>query len=366
VIAHQESGPSPEAAACSVLLTVSGNIVHDARAGRAEGSRPRADYDLLATAMSGVVIDYAEARRSAPAGQLITRILGPDVALAWALFRRRRDVTAVFTDSERVGMLYATLCSVVRERPRHVMIGHRLSAPAKLRMHRLLRLGRTIDHVVVYAGAQRTVAIEQLGYPPQRVTLTPFMVDTRFWRPDGLQAPKRERPMICAAGQELRDYPTLVRAVEGLDVDVVIAAASPWSKRADTAAEVEPPANVSVVRIGHFDLRQLYAEATLVVVPIQPTDFQAGITTILEAMSMGRAVVCTRTSGQVDTIDDRNTGRYVLPGDAAALRSVIAELLADDEQRDRIAAAGQRWARDQADIERYANRLAAIVRDVGQ
>ena len=116
--------------------------------------------------------------------------------------------------------------------------------------------------------------------------------------------------MICAVGQELRDYPTLVEAVRGLDVDVVIAAASPWSKRAGQLRRASTSRRTSTSRgFDLFDLRQLYADAAFVVVPLQETDFQAGITTILEAMSMGRAVVCTRTTGQTDTIVDGETGR---------------------------------------------------------
>ena len=126
--------------------------------------------------------------------------------------------------------------------------------------------------------------------------------------------------MICAVGQELRDYPTLVEAVRGLDVDVVVAAASPWSKRADTSAGLDVPANVTVGGYSLFDLRQLYAEPpTSSSCPLAETDFQAGITTILEAMSMGRAVVCSRTSGQTDALIDGETGLFVPVGDAGSV-----------------------------------------------
>ena len=146
--------------------------------------------------------------------------------------------------------------------------------------------------------------------------------------------------MICAVGQELRDYPTLADAVRGLDVDVVIAAASPWSKRADTSSGLDVPPNVTVSGFNLFDLRQLYADAAFVVVPLQETDFQAGITTILEGMAMGRAVVCTRTTGQIDTIVDGETGIYVPPADEQALRSAIERLLADPDEAARLGAAG--------------------------
>jgi glycosyltransferase involved in cell wall biosynthesis len=153
--------------------------------------------------------------------------------------------------------------------------------------------------------------------------------------------------------------------VEGLDADVFIAAASPWSKRTDSSAGLRLPGNVTVDGLDLFALRELYNDATLVVVPVVDTDFQAGITTILEAMSMGLPVVCTRTRGQTDTVIEGETGRYVPPGDAAAVRAVIDELLADTDQARRLGAAGQRWVREHADIARYVARLAGVISGAG-
>jgi glycosyltransferase involved in cell wall biosynthesis len=188
------------------------------------------------------------------------------------------------------------------------------------------------------------------------------MVDTDFWRPERVTVAQRDRPMICAVGQELRDYPTLVEAVRGLDVDVTVAAASPWSKRADSSAGLDIPANVDVHGFNLFDLRQLYADASFVAVPLQDTDFQAGITTILEAMSMGKAVICTRTTGQTDAIVDGETGLYVPPADIERLRSAIQQLLGDPTAATNLGHAGQRWVRTHADIDVYVNRLADVVR----
>jgi glycosyltransferase involved in cell wall biosynthesis len=273
----------------------------------------------------------------------------------------------VFTDSERVGMFLALLLRLVPRRaaPRHAMIGHRLSPAAKRWLHRLAGLRRRIDRVIVYASSQRAVATRALGYRSEQVVLTPFMVDTAFWTPTGLTASsERCRPMLCAVGQELRDYATLAAATSDLDVDVVIAAASPWSKRPDDTTTLQQPANVEIVRLDQFDLRQLYAEATLVVVPVAETDFQAGITAILEGMSMGLPVICTRTEGQTDTIRDGETGVYVPPGDVAALRQAVEELLADPDRRQRIGEAARRWVEEHADIDVYAQRLAAVVEEL--
>jgi glycosyltransferase involved in cell wall biosynthesis len=141
----------------------------------------------------------------------------------------------------------------------------------------------------------------------------------------------------------------------------VIAAASPWSKRPDSTQAVGVPTNVTVERLGFTALRELYATAAAVVVPLEQTDFQAGITTILEAMAMAKPVVCTRTRGQTDTIVEGVTGRYVEPGDATALRSAILEVLADHDRSARLGAAAREWALEHADVGVYARRLAEHV-----
>ena len=83
---------------------------------------------------------------------------------------------------------------------------------------------------------------------------------------------------------------------------------------------------------GYRELRDLYASSRFIVVALYETDFQAGVTTILEAMAMGKAVIASRTRGQRDVIEDGVTGIYVPPGDSAALRKAIVDLLASPER----------------------------------
>jgi glycosyltransferase involved in cell wall biosynthesis len=344
-----------------VLLTVSGTIPDDLRTAIAAGRRPRADYVEMARAFDAELLDRAGALgATGTTGRLLARA-GANLPLVWACARRASRHRVVFTDGEQIGIPYAALSWLRRRRPRHVMIGHVLSPPKKARLHKLLRLQRRIDTVVVYSSAQRRYAIDQLGYRPEQVVLSTFMVDTDFWRVDRVTVSERPRPLICAVGQELRDYPTLIDAARGLDVGVAIAAASPWSKREDTSAGLDVPPNVTARGYDLFELRQLYADSAFVVVPLQPTDFQAGITTILEAMSMGKAIVCTRTPGQDDTIIDGETGLYVAPGDAAALRSAIERLLGDPAETARLGANARAWVVEHADLDAYVARLAALV-----
>jgi glycosyltransferase involved in cell wall biosynthesis len=345
-----------------VLLTVSGTIPDGVEAAVAAGARPQPDYLEMAAAFGADLLDHpGAAASSGRVGAVLAKVAGNNARLAWECFRRRKRYRTIFTDGEQIGLPLAILLLATRSRPRHVMIGHVLTPRKKASLHRLLGLRRRIDLLVVYSSVQRQFAIEHLGYAPDQVVLTPFMVDTRFWTAELAGPRERSRPMICALGRELRDYPTLVEAVRGLDVDLVISTASSWSKRADALSTMELPPNVERRSFELPELRQLYADAAFVVVPLVEADFQTGITTILEGMSMGRAIVCSRTSGQSDAVVDGVTGIYVPTGDVGALREVIVRLLADAETARRIGAAGREWARSRADVRVYAAGLAALL-----
>ena len=79
---------------------------------------------------------------------------------------------------------------------------------------------------------------------------------------------------------------------------------------------------------------------------------------------MSRAVVCSKTSGQTDVIVHGETGLYVDPGDVKALRNTISSLLDDPNEASRLGEAGRQWVVANADVSRYADRLAVAVLDV--
>jgi glycosyltransferase involved in cell wall biosynthesis len=344
-----------------VLLTVSGVIDPDVWNQVQRGVRPQPDYLELANAMGADVLDVAEARRRAGRwAKLVERIGGPAVLLAFVCFRERQRYDAIFTDGEQVGLPLALFCRLTFSRPAsHVMVAHLISVPKKVLLYRLFRLGRYIEQILVYSSAQRRYIIEKLGFPVRRVALTTFMVDAGFFSPDCVDA--RPDMMICSAGLEFRDYTTLIEAVRDLDVRVVIAAASNWSKRANTTDRTKLPANVELRRLDYLELRQLYADARFVVMPLRDVNFQAGVTTILEAMAMSKAVICSRTTGQTDVLVDDHTGIYVPPGDAASLREAIVRLIATPDEADRLGANARRYAERECDVSVYAQRLTDVV-----
>ena len=347
------------------LLTVSGVVASDIHEQIARGQRPRADYLELARGFDADILDYAAARSaSGRFGAMLERIGGPNLMLAYGCWRMRSRYQAIFTDGEQIGLPLAALFKLTPgPRPRHLMIVHVLSEPKKTVFLDRLGVQTCIDRFLTYSTWQQTFIQQRWGLGDDRVLWTPFMVDQDFFAPEQVTPRRDQRPQICAVGLERRDYVTLLRAVEGLEVDVVIAAASPWSKREGGMADQSIPANVTVRKFTQYDLRQLYADSRFLVMPLEDVNFQAGVTAMLEAMSMAKAIVCSRVAGQTDVVVEGENGRYVPAGDATALRAEIARLLAAPEEAERLGANGRRLVEREMNLDRYVERLAAIVND---
>lgn len=142
--------------------------------------------------------------------------------------------------------------------------------------------------------------------------------------------------MICAVGAEMRDYATLSEAIRGTGLRCHIATdhvriPSRFRLLNDRRVPIgnigaRADTHITEGRMSLTELRNLYARSRVVVVPLLPSDTDNGVTVILEAMAMGKPVICSRTRGQVDVIQEGVTGLYVPIGNAAALRTAILSL----------------------------------------
>ncbi|MCC6173990.1 MAG: glycosyltransferase family 4 protein [Chloroflexi bacterium] len=351
---------------------------------------PIKDYVAIADRLDADVLDWAATRQSR-VGRLAARVVGLGAAQALLAFLRRRQYDLVLTDGEHIGLPLATLLKLTGRRFPHITIGHRLSSAKKRLFFTRLRVQTHVDAIVLHSRRQYDVAIRELGLDPDQLALVPYQVDPEFWRP--MDVP--EERLIVSAGLEYRDYPTLFQAVDGLDAQVVVGAASNWSRRRNTALDAPRPSNVSVSSFDYHGLRALFARASVIAVPVDDVDFQAGVTTVLEAMAMGKAVVVTHSYGQTDVIEDRRmvtrgaqersrpisllrtlaaeadveigpNGFYVPPHDPAALRRALVYLLDHPEDRARLGAAGRRAVERLMRVDQFADRIARVVEHVRQ
>jgi glycosyltransferase involved in cell wall biosynthesis len=346
------------------LMLVSANIPPGLAEEIAHDRYPRTDFFELSKRLDADIVSFQDADSATGwLDKFVKKTLGRSSVLALQGFRRRKSFDLVFTASESIGMPLALLLKITGTNKTHLMIGHRLSPPKKAFLWKMFGLQRYISTVFVYSSAQKNAVVNDLATPPQKVVQIPFMADQQFFRP---MPDIPEKNQVCSVGLEWRDYPTFIKAAKGLHCDVKIAAGSLWSKGKNEAEGSDVPPNVDVRFYKYPDLRRLYAESKIVIVPLYETDFQAGITSILEAMAMGKPVIVTKTAGQTDTIVDRETGLYVSPGNPDDLREKIQFLLENETERKRIGDNGRRTFQNSFTLDHLVARIGEVATGLTQ
>jgi glycosyltransferase involved in cell wall biosynthesis len=367
------------------------------------GRSPRRDFDVLADRLGAdlLFLDAAAGSRVAwIASRLVGARIGQQLALAYAAFQRRGRYDTVFTDTEAVGLPFAMLLKLTRADPsklRHVTLSHNLSSmrnrfASAVKRHLLGRgIATHISMMIVHSSAQEKLATSVFGIPPHRVIRLPYQVDASFWHPlDGGPDTVADHhlPIIPVPGHECRDYPTLLAAIAGLDIDARISTRAVTSELAGMMRRPDWPSNLTFREYGYETLRLLYDNARFVVVPVLDVDFQAGITVVLEAMAMGKAVILSGISGQTDVLRDPRDGRrglvvrewgtvsqdtdaatveglptgfYVTPGDPTELRALIEHLLAHPDEAEALGRNGRTVAEAFFTVEAFAERFAAVI-----
>ena len=343
------------------LILAAGRFDDALKAEIAAGREPRLDVFEIARVLGADTVDFGDvARSSDPLVRLAARTAGNSAAVALLGFKMRAKYDAFFTTGEDIGLPLGVLIKGGFARCSHTMIAHTLFPAKKQAFFKYARVGSAIDRALVYSTTEERLAIDTLGLPAAKVERLYYHADQQFFRPD-VDAGAREPNLICAAGQLLRDYDTLVEAVRELPVRAQIAAGSPWIERRLEPRAALPP-NVSWGKLNRFELRSLYARSALAVVPIKQNHYQTGIATILEMMAMGKCVIATRTHGQTDTIVDGVTGLYVPPGDPIALRQAIERMLANPEQAAGMGRAARKFIEERASLDLFVERIVAAIR----
>lgn len=336
-------------------------------AARLAEAGPRRDFLELAERLRGTIIYRAAGETR---GRL-ARLIGPHIRQAWQTARMACTGDVVFADGEHIGIPLLFFLALLGQRPSVVMIGH---MPGRWWKLRLLWLGTRLGSRGVLLLHSRLQDAYCRGWlaASWRAELIPYQVDTEFWtdEPSAWHDPGRG-PLIVAAGSEQRDYDTLIEACAGLPARVLIAAGSLWAREiASTGRGLPDNVEVRTDALPYRALLDRYCEASVVVVPLLPgTRNQAGVTSILEAMSVNRPVIVSATPGQTDVVvgplvrtsgalDEPVTahrgpgfgrrasgaawtGLYVPAGDAAALRAALQRLIEDEPLRQQLGQCGR-------------------------
>ena len=328
------------------------------------GHRPLPDFLKLERELGVELLDWS--RLGVTAGGRSWNRSARQVRVAWPLLDHYE---AVFSDGEHLGIPLALALRGFRRGPAHVSIAHHLLTPAKRPFFRLLQAQKGTQALVVHSSAQKERYERELAIDSRLLSVVPYGVDTRFWHPS-IGAGDN---VVLSPGREQRDHRTLAAACAGLDTDVIVTAGSAHSPASRLHSPDHWPANLSFTGAdgdetfdfidrpfirnpdGTIDHKPGFPGAAIT--------FAAGITTVLEGMAMGKAVVASATAAIAEVIEDGVTGRLVAPGDQRELRAAVQGLLADHRERLRLGANAREACQAEFSLDRFAERLGGVFKN---
>jgi len=204
---------------------------------------------------------------------------------------------------------------------------------------------RNVDYFLHYFKDLRELEAAY-GIPRQRSGFLDFKANLFSARSAG---PSPDGDYALCFGRSMRDFDTFFDAIErtncsGAIVDPQLASLREHGSSFSRTLE-QLPRNVRVLPDDGTERSQIAAlrDAKLVVVPMRKGRLiAAGISTILNAMALGKCVIASAGPGVTDIFDGQLLS--VPPGDPAALAKLLTEVWSDDTLRLRTARAGWEYA----------------------
>jgi len=293
--------------------------------------------------------------------QFVYRLIPTQIALLLeALFVSKR-YDAIISWPEQLSLPFGLLLRLRPSHPPHVAVIYWISTRKKARLLKVAH--KHIDKLLIVSTSQSEFARTELAIPESKIIDLGMYVDHRFWRPMNNQT-----DLICTSGRELRDYGTLIQAVRELGIRCHIGAVvmdgkkDVWIQQVDEAQPLPEHLTIGYnEKIG--DIRNWYSRSRFVVLPLLPSLQAIGSTVILEAMAMGKAVICSRVEGQRDIIEEGKTGLFVPPQDPRALRDAIAYLWNNPHIAEQMGKEGRKKVEQHFTLDQWVNRIKDVVQE---
>jgi glycosyltransferase involved in cell wall biosynthesis len=346
-----------------VLVLATAGLKPDQLADTDHVRHPRVDYVELQRLLDVDVLDYSVYEHTRLGGffRYLETQLRSDLYLTMLSLSMKRRYRLVFAMSERAGIPFAGLHRMLPDR-RPLISMFQCWSRRQESVITKLNLFSSMDAVAVLCQSMKRHFI-RLGAPAERVHVVPFSsVDHRFFSP--LADAERRAGLVMSIGEiRSRDYATLFQAVDGLPMRLLVAASGSWyAREKNTDLQTAVPASVTVTgRLPRAELKKLYAQSQFVVLPVYDSIFSAGVTGVLEAGCMGRAVIATRSRGIVDFVVDGETGILIDPGDVTAMRAAIQDLLAHPEEARRLGQNARQRIEEELNLDVYVERIAQLL-----
>ncbi len=171
---------------------------------------------------------------------------------------------------------------------------------------------------------------------------------------------------IVSAGKTERDHDTLVKAFLSIDYPLKLYCSADTSpSMTELPAHIEVNASHSAYNaVSYKELLAVYSNAFAIAIPLTKTNNLAGLTSLLDAMAVGKPVIMTRNQHIDLDIEKAGIGIWVEPGDVQGWQHAIAYLLANPEEASAMGDRARRLCEQKYNLDVFTDTLARTLKSV--
>ena len=220
----------------------------------------------------------------------------------------------------------------------------------------VVAVSRAVAEALVRRGtSRRKLTVIPNGLVTDRVDVPVTARALEDWKSRIAWEPSRRTIGIVARP---KDQAIVLRALEMVrtPVRLVLAGVDPESRLARLAAAA-PPRHAVVCLPFTSDVRPLYDLLELVLLPSRSEGLSQGL---LEGMALGKPVIASAATGNLDLVTEGMNGRLVPPLDPAAWAAAIEGLLTDRALASRVGAAAKHTARVTFSLQHTVDQTARL------
>jgi glycosyltransferase involved in cell wall biosynthesis len=250
--------------------------------------------------------------------------------LAIRLYSMRRNYDSVVLGSGRSDILFSLMQSILPfKKVPCVMIDCLWSKNPNVLRYKFNKMifqivNKSVDRFVVWAKHEKKAFAQTFCLPEEKFFFIPYHTTIEVYK----DLVAVEGDYIFSGGNSDRDYSTLIEAVRGLPINVVIGT---------TLKDIYPigslPDNVIIKALTHEDYLSILAGCRINVVALSPGKLRsAGQQTFLNSMLLGKPTIVTDDKGPDGYIENGLDGIYIKPNDPVSLREAILFVLNNPDE----------------------------------
>ena len=211
--------------------------------------------------------------------------------------------------------------------------------------------------------ASKIIGVTQIVFkwiPKQKLVYIPNWVDTLVFKPSLEKKIKKQIIVSVGRFEKQKNYPNLIKSVKNLDVKLILIGRGILKRDLLNLAK-EHKVDLEIIEsIPNDEMPKIYNRATLFVLPSLIEGFPK---VVIEAMSCGLPVICTRVGGLKEMVRDGETGIFSETS-VESIREKIVFLLNNARLRTKLGNNARRYVISNYDISNLIRKEIKVLSEI--